>query len=207
MRYGRTDGSYNVGARFDAGASLSGYQRNRLFLNIADGRDFIDVSGLSAADSPANGRAFAILDFNRDGRTDLAIVNANEPLCQLFANRSAAGHMLALRFVGGNDRDASSREWSARDGYGVQVEVDVGGKTLLREHRAGEGFSAQNSATLIVGLGAHRQADVVRIRWPSGRIRHLEDIAAGTLLTVYENPRHSPTGAGFVAAPYRDVEP
>ena len=204
VRHGRTDGAYNVGARLDAGASLSGYQRNRFFLNV-EGRDFIDVSGLSAADSPADGRAFATLDFDRDGRIDLAVVNANEPLCELFANRSKAGHILALRFVGGNDRDEVSREWSVRDGYGVQVEVDVGGKTLLREHRAGEGFSAQNSATLIVGLGAHQRADAVHVRWPSGRVQRATDIAAGSLLTVYENSRHSPTGAAFVVVPYRST--
>ena len=201
MRHGRTDGAYNVGARLDAGAALSGYQRNRLFLNV--GRDFIDLSGLSAADSPADGRAFATLDFDRDGRIDLAVVNANEPLCELFANRSKAGHILALRFVGGNDRAAVSHEWSVRDGYGVQVEVDVGGRTLLREHRAGEGFSAQNSATLLVGLGAHSRADAVRVRWPSGRVQQLAEVAAGALLTAYENPRHSPTGAAFVVVPYR----
>lgn len=206
MRHGRTDGAYNVGARLDAGASLSGYQRNRLFLNV-EGRAFLDVSGLSAADSPADGRAFATLDFNRDGRIDLAVVNANEPLCELFANRSKAGHFLALRFVGGNDRAAPTSAWSVRDGYGVQVEVEVGGRTLLREHRAGEGFSAQNSATLIVGLGAHPRADAVRVRWPSGRMQRITDVAAGALLTAYENPRHSPTGAAFVVMPYRGGEP
>lgn len=204
MRHGRTDGAYNVGARLDAGASLSGYQRNRLFLNLA-GRAFLEVSGLSAADSPADGRAFATLDFDRDGRVDLALVNANEPLCELFANRSEAGHFLALRFVGGNDRDAVWREWSGRDGYGVQVEVEVGGRTLLREHRAGEGFSAQNSATLLVGLGAHPRADAVHLRWPSGRTQRTTDVAAGSLVTVYENAAHSPTGAAFVVVPYWDT--
>ena len=140
---------------------------------------------------------FATLDFDRDGRIDLAVVNANEPLCELFANRSKAGHILALRFVGGNDRDEVSREWSVRDGYGVQVEVDVGGRTLLREHRAGEGFSAQNSATLLVGLGAYQRADAVRVRWPSGRVQRATDVAKlVSLLTVYENSRHSPTGGG-----------
>lgn len=202
MRHGKTDGSYNVGARLDAGASLSGHQRNRLWLNIEDGRDFINISGLAAADSPADGRAFATLDFNRDGRIDLAIVNANEPLCELFVNRSPVGKMLALRFVGGNDSAAASSEWSARDGYGAQVEVDVGGKTLLREYRAGAGFSAQNSSTLIVGLGVHERADAVRVRWPAGRVQRLEHVEAGMLLVVYENIQHSPTGAEFVVEPY-----
>ena len=154
-----------------------------------------------------NGRAFATLDFDRDGRIDLAVVNANEPFCELFANRSKAGHILALRFVGGNDRDEVSREWSGRDGYGVSVEVDVGERTLLREHRAGEGFSAQNSATLIVGLGAHLRADTVRVYWPSGRTQRATDVGAGVLLTVYENSRYSPTGGAFVMVPYCSGEP
>lgn len=194
-----------MSTRLDAGAGLGSHQRNRLFLNIEDGRDFLDISGLSAADSPGDGRAFATLDFDRDGRTDLALVNANEPLCQLFANRSTAGQMLALRFVGGNDRADASDKWSARDGYGTQVEVYIGEKLLLREHRAGEGFSAQNSATLITGLGTHQQVDTIRIRWPSGRVQTIEDIAANTLLTVYENPQHSPTGEAFVPTRYSDL--
>ena len=85
------------------------------------------------------------------------------------------------------------------------VEVDVGGKTLLREHRAGEGFSAQNSATLIVGLGAHQRVDAVHVRWPSGRTQQIAEVAAGMLVTVYENPRHSPTREAFVVVPYRST--
>ena len=201
MRDGRTDGSYNVGARLDAGASLSGYQRNRLFLN-QDGRNFVDISALAAADSPADGRAWARLDYDRDGRIDLVLANANEPLCQLYRNRAPTGRMLALRFVGGNDRAEPSARWSARDGYGAEVEVAVAGKTLLREHRAGEGFSAQNSATMIIGLGEYERADAVRVRWPSGRIQTAENLAAGSLITVYERIGQSPANKAFVTTPY-----
>jgi hypothetical protein len=201
VRKGRTDGSYSVGPRLDAGASLSGYQRNRLFLNL-DGRNFIDVSGLSGADSPADGRACAQLDYDRDGRVDLVLVNANEPLCQLYQNGSAAGQMLALRFVGGNNRAEPSNKWSARDGYGAEVEVVLGEKTLLREHRAGEGFSTQNSATMIIGLGEYEKVDAVRVSWPSGRVHVMEHVEAGLLLTVYENADHSPANEAYVTAPY-----
>jgi len=200
VRKGRTDGSYNVGSRLDAGASLSGYQRNRLFLNL-DGRNFIDVSGLSGADSPADGRACAQLDYDRDGRVDLVLVNANEPLCQLYKNGSAAGQMLALRFVGGNNRAESSDKWSARDGYGAEVEVVLGEKTLLREHRAGEGFSTQNSATMIIGLGEYEKVDAVRVSWPSGRGHVVEQREARLLWTVYENAAHSAENEAFVTAP------
>ena len=201
MRNGRTDGSYNVSARIDSGASLSGNQRNRFFLN-QDGRYFVDISALSAADSRADGRAWARLDYNRDGRVDLVLANANEPLCQLFKNIAPTGRMLALRFVGGNERAEPSAGWSARDGYGAEIEVTVAGKILLREHRAGEGFSAQNSATMIIGLGEYERADAVKVHWPSGRIQIAENVAAGSLLTVYERVGQSPANEAFVTTPY-----
>ena len=36
--------------------------------------------------------------------------------------------------------------------------------------------------------------NAVRVRWPSGRTQRAPDVVADSLLTVYENPRHSPTG-------------
>lgn len=190
-----------------AGASLSGHERNRLFIS-SEGKQFTDVSGVSGLDDPGDGRAFAVLDYDRDGWPDVATVNANAPWLQLFRNEIESvsgdgGRMVALRFVGGNDTDRPSASWSARDGFGATVTLDVGGRRILREHRAGEGMAAQNSATLIVGLGETEQARALSVRWPSGR-RHTTDHAdAGTLLTVYENADQSPTGEAFVRSPYR----
>ena len=177
VRHGRTDGAYNVGARLDAGASLSGYQRNRFFLNVEGSRLYRRVGFV--------GGGFTCGWSRLSPPWTLTAMGALTWLSSMLTSRSVSclptaarrGHILALRFVGGNDRDEISREWSVRDGYGVQVEVDVGGRTLLREHRAGEGFSAQNSATLIVGLGAHQRVDAVRVRWPSGRTQSATDVA------------------------------
>ena len=139
-----------------AGASLSGHERNHVFLNES-GSDFRDVSGLSGLDHPGDSRSFAILDYDRDGWQDLALVNANAPLLQLFRNRigesGGSGGMVAVRFEGGNHSGASGSGWSARDGYGARVVVDAAGRQLVREHRSGEGLAAQNSATLLVGVG------------------------------------------------------
>ena len=76
--------------------------------------------------------------------------------------------MIAVRFVGGNHRARPGTGTSNRDGYGARVEVVVDGTTLLREHRCGEGLAAQNSATMLVGIGAHPAAESVTVRWPSG---------------------------------------
>ena len=67
------------------GVSHSGHERNRLFLNRA-GEQFVDVSGVSGLDDAADGRSFALLDFDRDGWLDIAVVNANAPLLRLYRN-------------------------------------------------------------------------------------------------------------------------
>jgi thiol-disulfide isomerase/thioredoxin len=110
--------------------------------------------------------------------------------------------MVALRFVGGNATPRPAPGWSARDGYGARVTVDLGDRTLVREQRAGEGFAAQNSATMVIGIGARASVPSLAVTWPAGRTGTTADIPAGTLLTVYENPAQSPTGQEFVREVY-----
>ncbi len=186
--------------------SLHGHERNRYFAN-RNGRTFADLSGLSGLDHPADSRGFAVLDYDRDGWADVALVNANQPLFNLYRNEApaagAAGGVIALRFVGGNRTAAPSSQHSCRDGVGARVTVELGDLRLVREHRCGDGWSIQNSATLLVGIGAHRSAASVSIRWPSGRTNSTAVVPEGTLLTVYENPADSPTGDAFTRQPYR----
>ena len=121
------------------GSSLSGHERNALFINDG-GRSFTNVSGICGADDPADGRAVGLLDYDRDGYTDLAVVNANAPLFQLFRNEIAevtgaperSGRMLALRFRGANQTGSAAPGRSPRDGYGARVEIDLPDATLVR---------------------------------------------------------------------------
>ena len=195
--------------RPEDGTSHSGHERNHLFLN-SEGRQFSDISGVSGLDSDGDGRAFAILDFDRDGWPDLALVNANAPLLQLFRNRMAEfaenvrpAAMIAIRFVGGNASPAPSAEWSNRDGYGALVTVELDETmSLVREHRCGEGMGAQNSATLLVGIGDRKATGRLTVRWPSGVVQELPSVPAGSLVTVHENPADSPAGTPFVVHRY-----
>jgi hypothetical protein len=187
------------------GSSLSGKERNHLFLsNFPQEQQFKDVSGISGLDSPADGRSFGIFDFDHDGWLDVAVASANSPLLTVYRNqvgsRSEAG-VVALRFAGGNRSAAPSDEWSNRDGYGALVTVEVGGRKLLREHRCGEGFSAQNSSTMVIGVGDAKTVDRITVRWPSGRAHETRDVPVGTLLVAFENPEHD-GGESFVRAPY-----
>ena len=201
-----TDLYSRASERLQSGASFSGHERNHVFLN-QNGDDYVEVSGISGLDHPGDSRAFAVLDFDRDGWQDLAVVNANAPLFQLFRNRmgegSDAGRIVAIRFVGGNRFAFPASEWSSRDAYGARVILEVEGRELLREHRAGEGLAAQNSATLHVGIGDAEEVTRLEVRWPSGRRSDATAVPAGTLVTAYEDPSASPTGAPFVLTPYR----
>ncbi len=186
--------------------SLNGNERNRYFAN-RKGRAFVDISGVSGLDNPADSRGFAVLDYDRDGWQDVALVNANQPLFNLYHNDMPAaglsGGMIAVRFVGGNRTPSPSTEFACRDGYGARVKVDLGDTKLIREHRCGDGWSTQNSATMIIGIGSHTNITSITVQWPSGKTASARGIPEGTLLTVYENRADSPSKTAFVGTHYR----
>lgn len=168
--------------------SLSGNERNKLFMNSA-GKQFSDVSGISGLDNVADGRGFALLDYNFDGQQDIALVNANAPLFNLYRNGIRDhGNVIAVRFKGSNQIAIAAQKQTNRDGYGAWVTVEIpDGPTLKREHRCGEGFAAQNSATMLIGIGSAETAARVTVRWPSGQLYTLENVSAGSLVTAHED--------------------
>ena len=186
--------------------SLNGNERNHYFANRG-GRSFADVSALSGLDNPADSRGFAILDYDRDGWQDIALVNANQPLFNLYHNEMGAtglsGGVIAVRFVGGNHAASPSKELGCRDGYGARVVVDLGNEQLVREHRCGDGWSTQNSPTMIVGIGSHTNVVSLTVKWPSGRTTTTQGIPEGTLLTLFENPVDTPARDSVERSTYR----
>lgn len=185
--------------------SLHGSERNRYFSNRA-GKSFEEVSGIAGLDNPADSRGFGLLDYDRDGWLDMALVNANQPLFNLYHNEMAGagirGGVIAIRFVGGN-RTAVPSKFACRDGYGARASITVGKKKIIREHRCGEGWSTQHSTTMLVGVGSQESVDSVTVRWPSGHTSTTQAVPEGTLLTVFENPNDSPSKESFTREVYR----
>ena len=166
--------------------SFSGKESNSVFWNQG-GEAFKDISGVTGLDSLADGRAFAFFDFDRDGRNDVILTNTNEPQLQLFRNEiEEPGNAIRVKLVGGNLTAQVSEEWSPRDGIGAHVLVEIGEKTLRRELRAGDGFAAQNSETLLIGIGNADHADEVTVFWPSGKKSEVGMVKAGELVTIDE---------------------
>jgi len=173
--------------------SLAGRERNQFFLNGAG--EFANYSGLSGLDNIADSRVFVTWDFDRDGWQDIALVNTNRPALNLYRNQlgdrepdgsSSRGRFVAVRFVGGNTK-AEASTFAARDGYGAKLFVEAGELSLMREHRCGEGLAAQNSKTMLVGIGENDEIDSLAVQWPSGKRYEIENIKAGAMVTFFED--------------------
>jgi hypothetical protein len=52
--------------------------------------------------------------------------------------------------------------------------------------RSGSSYLSSSELVLTFGLAQHDKADSIELRWPSGQIDHLANIAAGQTVTVTE---------------------
>jgi Flp pilus assembly protein TadD len=172
----------------------SGFERNVFYANNRDGT-FADVSGAVGLDFIEDGRAFALADFDHDGRQEVLLKNRNAPQLRLLKNVvESLPPSIAFRLHGvRSNRDAI--------GAVVMVETSVGrqSKTL----QAGSGFLSQHSKDVFFGLGATQGLVKATIRWPNGLVQEIRDLPPNHRIWVEEGvspPRAEPFRA---AAPVR----
>ncbi|MBI4879214.1 MAG: ASPIC/UnbV domain-containing protein [Planctomycetes bacterium] len=151
----------------DSGNSWSGRERNCAYLNLGDGR-FADVSAISGLDFLDDGRAAALSDWDGDGDLDLFLKNRTGPLLRFMRNDEDGGQrFLSLRLIG---------QRCNRDAVGAMVEVFAGGRCLVHQLAAGEGYLAQSSKTLHFGLGRAEKIERVRVCWPGGEAEEFQGL-------------------------------
>jgi hypothetical protein len=142
-------------------------------------RRFVDVSQSSGPGvqllSSSRGVAFA--DYDNDGDVDIAINNMNGPAYLLRNEGGNRHHWIKIKTVGVK---------SNRDGIGARVEVRAGPLRQIDEVRSGGSYISQNDLRLHFGLGEHRQADEIILRWPSGQVDRLLHVPAGRTIVVQE---------------------
>jgi tetratricopeptide (TPR) repeat protein len=129
------------------------------------------------------GRAVTRLDWNRDGLEDVVICHSRAPAALLTNTTRKPGHHLKIRLVS---------TASARDSIGTTVEVVAGGKKIVRQLSAGDGFQASNERALVFGLGPNTAVESVVIHWMSGRDQTLSKLPADQELLLVEG-RDQPT--------------
>ena len=155
----------------------SGYQRNILYINNHDGT-FSDVSGAVGLDFREDGRAFALADFDHDGRLEVILKNRNAPQLRLLHNEMPdLGDSISFRLRG---------EKSNRDAVGasLMVETTVGSQT--RFVQCGLGYSTQHTKELFFGLGPQSSPLRATVRWPSGEVQKFENLPPNHRISIEE---------------------
>ena len=144
-----------------SGRSLSGHERNCLFLNTG-GKRFATASSIGGFDFEDDGRAIAECDWDFDGDIDLWVANRTAPQIRYLENQVGSQKgFVAFRLRGTK---------SNRDAIGARVELETDSSVgvLVQGLRAGEGFLAQSSKVVHFGLGDAKQITRLVVHWPNG---------------------------------------
>jgi Tfp pilus assembly protein PilF/peroxiredoxin len=158
--------------------SIASRQRNVFLRNDGQGR-FDDVSGSVGLDLDQDGRSFAVLDLDRDGDPDLAVMAARQaPQLRLFRNDFAPrGSSVSIRLAG---------TASNRDAIGARVTVETDRLRRTKVVQAGSGFLSQHSKELLFGLGQSTRTVKLTVEWPSGKSQEFTDVPLNSRLRLVE---------------------
>jgi hypothetical protein len=133
-------------------------------------------SGLAALPLHSR-RGAAFGDVFNTGNIDVLLLNVNEPP-SLLKNMNADGyHRVLFKLIGTK---------SNRAAIGARVTIRSAGVKQIGEVRGGGSYLSQNDLRLHFGLGTARKMESVEIRWPSGKVETLENVAADAIYKIVE---------------------
>jgi hypothetical protein len=126
-----------------------------------------------------NLRGSGVFDMDNDGRMDLLLTSVGGPAVLLHNRGTYPNHWLTLKLVGTHCN---------RDGFGAQVKVTAGTRTLQAEARCPTSYVFQQDPRLHFGLGQESKVDRIEIHWPkpSGQTQVLSNVAVDQILRVQE---------------------
>ena len=164
----------------------AGYRQPKfLFMNQHDGT-FCDASKLAGAalleKRAARGAAFG--DLFNDGHIDVVVEDIDGGPMILRNQGNDGNHWISLELASpGKNRLA----------IGALVKVTSGTVVQSEEVHSGGSYLSQNDLRVHFGLGSATKVDRLEIRWPSGRVEKLQNLAADQFYSILE-------GEGIVPA-------
>jgi enediyne biosynthesis protein E4 len=153
-------------------------QHNTVFRNLGGDKfkSLTAEAGLTAQ-PPARHRGSAVGDFNGDGKLDVVAAALAAP-AEIWINDSpGSSHWLELKLEGTK---------SNRDGIGARIKVLSKSLTQYNHVTTATGYASSSAGPVHIGLGADATASLVEIRWPSGIVQELKDVAADRIVKVKE---------------------
>ena len=152
---------------------ISYKQPNQLFWNQGDGT-FAEVR---LAEQHAVSRGTLFGDYDNDGDIDVLVTQLNDKVTLLRNESGTHNNWFRLKLVGTR---------SNRDSIGARVTLTLGGESQTREVHVGYSYLSSNDPRLLFGLGDRTVVDRLHIRWQSGTVQILENLAANQEFVVPE---------------------
>jgi Flp pilus assembly protein TadD len=125
-------------------------------------------------------RAIAVADIDGNGDADLVVTQLG-------------GSPIVLRNEGGNQHSWMSIDLKAlndnKSAIGTKVELYAGLLYQKWEVAGASGYLGQNAAPILAGLGSEKNAEVVRLLWPTGVPQDEINLAAKKVQTIAELDR------------------
>jgi hypothetical protein len=169
----------HVYPQVDVLPALGGYRQTKILnMNQGDGT-FCDASAQAgpALQQKRVSRGLAVGDLFNDGNLEIVINDLDGPP-MILSNRGIPGrHWISLELAGTK---------SNRLAIGARVKLIAGGMTQTEEVHSGGSYLSQNDLRVHFGLGSAEKVDTVEIRWPSGKVETLKDLAADKFYSVLE---------------------
>lgn len=154
-------------------------QPNLVFRNQGNGtfRDVTPQAGPTFQSASAH-RGSAFGDLDNDGRIDVVVsVIGQEP--EIFYNTSTDDHHWILIQTEGTQ--------SNRDGIGTRIKVTGESGLVQYNHvTTSVGYASSSDRRVHFGLGKDSRIREIELRWPSGKVQVLKDVAADQILKVTE---------------------
>ncbi|MGE3819300.1 MAG: CRTAC1 family protein, partial [Isosphaeraceae bacterium] len=130
----------------------------------------------------ARGAAFG--DLDDDGDVDV-VINHKDGAPAVLRNDSPGGNRwIRLELQGTR---------SNRDAVGAKVEVELGDRTIHRQRKGGVSLQSAHDPRLLIGVGKVETLPKVTVRWPSGAVSTLSNVATNQSHKVVEPGRESTT--------------
>jgi len=155
------------------------YKEPMLLLRNDGGKSFTDVSAQSGGPFHQAwvGRGLATGDIWNDGHVDVVVTTNDGPAYILRNVTSTPNHWLGVKLVGHR---------SDRDGIGAEIKISTSAGMQMETVSTAGGYLSANDRRVHFGLGLDKEAKTVEVRWPSGTLQTLKNVAGDRFIEIDE---------------------
>ncbi len=184
-------GHLDENARARGGTNATAFAVPNVVLRNLGNSRFQDVSAASGEGlrPVLSSRGAAVGDLDVDGDLDVVVLNSRELPTLIRNDTPSPNHWLCLRLIGSA---------SNRSGVGAKLKVHTASAVYVEEVHSGRSYQSDFGQWLHFGLGSATRATKIEIRWPSGAVSTIADVAADRIVVL----REAQAGA-LEVAPFR----